>query len=201
VRSASARGVRGTRADSAAIVSAIATPGTVEAEFRYAIEAGGFLMIQVRRSRMALATALGASLALGSVLPVGATGTLPVPTARLAAATTPAACTPGRSLCPIPIEFARGAFSGQATSTLTAITSQRWFSVEARAGQTMIVLVKGRGPTRGVVYFPNGRRDGQPGGRVFDGPLPLTGTYRIRVTESPMGTAWRGPVTVVVVIY
>jgi hypothetical protein len=161
----------------------------------------GVLMIQVRLARMTLASALAAGLALGSVLPAGATGSSPVLIPRLAVATTPAACTPGRSTCPIPITFVLGAYSAQATSTLTGITSQRWFSVKARAGQTMIVLVKGRGPTRGVVYFPNGRRDGQPGGRVFDDVLPVTGTYRIRVTESPMGTAWRGPVTVVVVIY
>lgn len=158
-------------------------------------------MILVRFSRVALAAALAASLALGSVSLVGATGSSPARTAKLGAAAAPAACTPGRSACPIPIRFARGAYSGQATSTLTGISSQRWFSVKARAGQTMIVLVEGRGPTRGEVRFPNGLKDGQPGGRVFDGPLPVTGTYRIRVTESLMGTAWRGPVTVVVVIY
>ncbi len=158
-------------------------------------------MIHVRFSGLALAAALAASLAFGSVLPVGATGSTPARTAGGGVAAAPVACTPGRSACPIPIRFALGAYSAQATSTLTGITSLRWFSVKARAGQTMIVLVEGRGPTRGEVRFPNGQVDGQPGGRVFDGPLPVTGTYRIRVTESQMGSAWRGPVTVVVLIY
>jgi len=61
--------------------------------------------------------------------------------------------------------------------------------------------VKGHGPTRGVVYFPNGRSNGQPGGRVFDGTLPVSGDYRIRVTESAMGQAWSGRVVVIALIY
>ncbi len=158
-------------------------------------------MIQVRLSRMAVATALATSLLLGTVTLVGASGSAPAPADQPGVATVQAACTPGRAACPIPIRFARGAYSAQATSTLTGISSQRWFSVKAHAGQVMIVLVEGRGPTRGVVHFPNGAMDGQPGGRVFDGLVPVTGTYRIRVTESSMGTAWRGPVTVVVLIY
>jgi len=56
-------------------------------------------------------------------------------------------------------------------------------------------------PTRGVVYFPGGGSSGQPGGRVFDGALPTTGDYRIRVTESSMGEAWSGRVDVIAVIY
>jgi hypothetical protein len=158
-------------------------------------------MIHVPFLRAAGAATLAAGLALASVSFVGASGPATARTSITGQAITAAACTPGRSACPIPIRFARGAYSGQATSSLTAMSSVRWFSVKARAGQAMIVLVEGRGPTRGVVYFPNGRTNGQPGGRVFDGQLPATGTYRIRVTESSMGSAWSGPVTVVAVVY
>jgi hypothetical protein len=112
-----------------------------------------------------------------------------------------AACVPGAKACPIRISFARGAYSGHASSTLTGITSNRWFVVRARANQSMIVIVKGAGPTRGIVHFPNGQFDGQPGGRIFDDRLPVSGNYRIEVTESPMAEAWRGRVTVIVVIY
>lgn len=114
---------------------------------------------------------------------------------------TAATCSPGARSCPIRISFAPGAYSGQAHSTLLGIRSQRWFVVRARAGQTMIIVVNGRGPTRGTVYFPNGRLSGQPGGRVFDGALPVTGDYRIRVTESAMGQAWSGRVDVVALVY
>ena len=112
-----------------------------------------------------------------------------------------ATCTSGSSACPIRITFRPGAYSGQGTSSLSGLSSSRWFVVRARAGQTMIVIVKGAGPTRGIVYFPNGHHEGQPGGRVFDGLLPKPGDYRIRVSESLMGSAWRGRVDVLVVIY
>lgn len=112
-----------------------------------------------------------------------------------------AACSPGSRTCPIRISFAPGSYSGQGRTQLRGIGSTRWFVVRARAGQSMIVLVEGTGPTRGVVSFSNGRSSGQPGGRVFDGIVPAGGDARIRVTESPMGQAWSGPVDVVVVIY
>ena len=110
-------------------------------------------------------------------------------------------CTAGAKACPIRITFATGAYSGQAHSRLTGIHDQKWFVVKARAGQTMIVIVKGAGATRGIVYAPNGTSSGQPGGRVYDAVLPASGDYRIRVTESPMGEGWSGGIDVIVVIY
>ena len=118
-----------------------------------------------------------------------------------ASATTTAACTAGSSACPIRITFAPGAYSGQAHSQLSGMTSVKWFVVHARRGQVMVVVVEGAGPTRGTVYGPNGTSNGQPGGRVFDGVLSATGDYRIRVSESPMGSAWSGRVDVVALIY
>jgi hypothetical protein len=112
-----------------------------------------------------------------------------------------AGCTAGAHACPIRITFAAGAYSGQAHSQLTGIHSEKWFAVHARADQTMIVVVEGKGATRGIVYFPNGHSSGQPGGRVFDDVLPVSGDYKIKVTESQMGEAWSGRVDVVVLIY
>jgi hypothetical protein len=112
-----------------------------------------------------------------------------------------ATCSTGTRACPIRITFANGAYSAQAHGQLTGIDSELWFVVDARASQSMITVVEGAGPTRGVVTFPNGQMDGQPGGRVFDGLLPASGDYRIRVTESPMGEGWSGRVDVVTLIY
>lgn len=112
-----------------------------------------------------------------------------------------AACTAGARACPVRVAFASGAYSGQAHTELTGASSERWFVLTARAGQTMVVVVKGAGATRGTVYFPSGASSGQPGGRVFDAVLPASGDYRIRVTESPMGEAWSGRVDVVALIY
>ena len=112
-----------------------------------------------------------------------------------------AACTPGSYACPIPITFGLGSYTAQASTTLSGMGDARWFVVQARAGQSMVVVVKGAGATRGTVYLPAGGFEGQPGGRVFDEVLPSTGGYRIRVTESPMGSVWSGRVDVIVLAY
>jgi len=112
-----------------------------------------------------------------------------------------ATCATGSRACPIRITFAQGAFSAQAHGQLTGVDSELWFVVDARADQSMVTVVEGAGATRGVVTFPNGQTEGQPGGRVFDGLLPVSGEYRIRVTESPMGEGWSGRVDVVSLIY
>ncbi len=140
--------------------------------------------------------ASGAGSAAGRASASSAMQPGPAPVAVVAAA-----CAPGARACPIRITFSPGAYSGQAHSTLTGIGSQRWFVVRVRTGQTMVVLVEGRGAARGIVSFPGGRASGQPGGRVFDGTVPVSGDYRIRVTESPMGEAWSGRVDVVVLVY
>lgn len=112
-----------------------------------------------------------------------------------------ATCSPGAQACPIRIEFAAGAYSGQAHSQMTGITSEKWFVVHANADQAMVVVVEGVGPTRGIVYSPNGDHSGQPGGRVFDEVLSVSGDYKIKVKESTMGEAWSGRVDVVALIY
>jgi hypothetical protein len=112
-----------------------------------------------------------------------------------------ATCSMGTRACPIRITFALGAFSAQAHGQLTGVNSELWFVVDARASQSMVAVVEGAGATRGILTFPNGRTEGQPGGRVFDGVLPTSGDYRIHVTESPMGEGWSGRVDVVTLIY
>lgn len=151
----------------------------------------GFLGVLVAIVLASAAPALAASRASMSQAPDLASGTT----------SQAVTCTAGSRACPIRISFASGAYSGQAHSQLTGIHSEKWFVVNARADQHMIVIVEGAGPTRGFVYFPDGHSIGQPGGRVFDQTLPASGDYRIRVTESPMGEAWSGRVDVLVVIF
>ncbi len=98
------------------------------------------------------------------------------------------------------IKFKRGATSATASGWLNKVGDQAYFVLTARAGQHMRVTINGRGATRGVVTFPSGKEDGQPGGVIFDDRLDETGDYRIRVTESQMGESWRGRFTVKVEI-
>jgi hypothetical protein len=154
----------------------------------------------------ALRGLLGAAVAIvlassGSALASGGASTDRAGQLAPAAIHAAAACSPGARACPIRIAFAAGAFSGQSHSRLTGIRSKKWFVVSALAGQTMVVVVAGRGPTSGTVLSPNGESNGQPGGRVFDDSLPVSGKYLIRVAESQMGEAWSGRVDVVALVY
>jgi len=90
------------------------------------------------------------------------------------------------------VTFARGATVARATGYLRGVNHAALFVLRARAGQHMRVEINGRGSTRGVVIFPSGKQDGQPGGVIFDDNIDESGDYRIRVTESSMGDAWRG---------
>ena len=96
------------------------------------------------------------------------------------------------------VYFARGATRATARGYLRGIRDEANFILRAKAGQHMRVEIRGRGATRGVVTFPSGQSDGQPGGVIFDGILPDTGDYRIRVTESSMADPWRGNFTVII---
>ena len=96
------------------------------------------------------------------------------------------------------VYFARGATRATARGYLRGIRDEANFVLRAKAGQHMRVEIRGRGATRGMVTFPSGQGDGQPGGVVFDGILPDTGDYRISVSESSMADPWRGSFTVII---
>lgn len=96
------------------------------------------------------------------------------------------------------VYFARGATRATARGYLRGIRDEANFVLRAKAGQHMRVEIRGRGATRGVVTAPSGQIEGQPGGVIFDGILPDTGDYGIRVTESMMADPWRGSFTVII---
>jgi hypothetical protein len=96
------------------------------------------------------------------------------------------------------VYFARGATRATVRGYLRGAHDEANFVLRARAGQHMRVEIRGRGATRGMVTFPSGQGDGQPGGVIFDGILPDTGDYGIRVTESSMANPWRGSFTVII---
>jgi hypothetical protein len=98
------------------------------------------------------------------------------------------------------IRFARRATVARASGYLRGVREEKWFVLRAQAYQHVRVEIKGRGATRGVLYFPSGKQDGGPGGVIFDGIIDENGDYRIRVTESSMANSWRGGFTVTVEI-
>src|SRR5713226_8235664 len=96
------------------------------------------------------------------------------------------------------VYFARGATRATARGYLNGIHDEANVVLRAKAGQHMRVNIRARGATRGMVTFPSGEGDVQPGGLIFDGILPDNGDYGIRVTESSMANPWRGSFTLIV---
>jgi|ERR1700686_2620634 len=96
------------------------------------------------------------------------------------------------------VYFARGATEARVTGYLRGIRDEAVFVLRAKAGQHMRVDIRGRGATRGMVILPNGQQEGAPGGVVFDGILPVTGDYHVRVSESSMANAWSGSFTLII---
>jgi hypothetical protein len=84
------------------------------------------------------------------------------------------------------ISFQPGQTSTQVEGRIAQDGAAVYFSLRARAGQHLRVRITPMTPgliTAGVVIFPSGRRDGGPGGLIFDYDLTETGEYFIRVTR------------------
>jgi hypothetical protein len=75
---------------------------------------------------------------------------------------------------------------------LSGFNDSREYVFDGRAGQRLTVEVEGAGGIRGTVVAPSGAQEGGPGGVIYDGVLAESGTYRLRVNESPMGEGWSG---------
>ena len=98
------------------------------------------------------------------------------------------------------IKFKPGATEASVKGRLNGMKDVARFVLRARKGQHMRVEIIAPDATRGFVRSPSGAEEGQPGGVIFDDELTETGDYRIRVTESPMGEAWKGSFTLKVTI-
>ena len=76
---------------------------------------------------------------------------------------------------------------------LRGFHSRAVFLLRARRGRTLTLGMTRGGPTVVMLRFPNGQSDGAPGG--VEDVLPITGDYRITLTEHRMGEPWNGPFT------
>lgn len=111
-------------------------------------------------------------------------------------------CRPGTSQsCPIPLRFARGSYGAMADGVLTQMPDARYYSINARAGQRMIITFTGLGAMRGGITYPAGGGDGPFDGQGTVITLPSNGTYIIYLGQNTMaGDPWRGGYTLSVLV-
>lgn len=92
-----------------------------------------------------------------------------------------------------PIHFAKGALSSTVTGQLKSNENDRWYRFNASSGQYAIINIAPLAGTPetanvGVLHMPNGTQDGTKGGIIYQGCLPATGTYRLRIARNLMAT-------------
>ncbi|WP_350561975.1 hypothetical protein [Psychrobacter sp. CAL346-MNA-CIBAN-0220] len=92
-----------------------------------------------------------------------------------------------------PIRFAKGQISTTLTGTLNPKQHERWYQFEASSGQYALINIAPLAGTSetanvGVLHMPNGSQDGTKGGIIYQGCLPVSGTYRLRIARNLMAT-------------
>ncbi|MDE4454353.1 hypothetical protein [Psychrobacter sp. DAB_AL62B] len=96
-----------------------------------------------------------------------------------------------------PIHFAKGAMTSTITGKLKPNENEHWYRFNATSWQYAVINIaplagKGTGTSEtanvGVLHLPNGTQDGTKGGIIYQGCLPATGEYRLRVARNLMAT-------------
>ena len=92
-----------------------------------------------------------------------------------------------------PIHFAKGAISSTVTGKLRPNENERWYRFDASSRQYAIINIAPLAGTPetanvGVLHMPNGTQDGTKGGIIYQGCLPTTGKYRLRIARNLMAT-------------
>ncbi|MDX1786856.1 MAG: hypothetical protein R3205_02025 [Psychrobacter sp.] len=92
-----------------------------------------------------------------------------------------------------PFHFAKGAISSTVTGKLKPNENERWYRFDASSRQYAIINIAPLAGTPetanvGVLHMPNGTQDGTKGGIIYQGCLPATGEYRLRIARNLMAT-------------
>ena len=91
------------------------------------------------------------------------------------------------------ITFGKGHISQHVTGKLSPKETEDWYQFNAAAGQYVVINITPLAGTRetanvGVLHMPDGSYDGTKGGIVYQGCLPLSGTYKLRIARNNMAT-------------
>ena len=95
----------------------------------------------------------------------------------------------------IPLRFANGAISLTFTGKLLPKQDEHWYQFNASQGQYAVINISNYQPQGaseianvGVLHFPNGGQDGTKGGIIYQGCVPQSGNYRLRIARNLMAT-------------
>lgn len=98
-----------------------------------------------------------------------------------------------KSTTDTPIRFAKGQVNTKVTGKLSPRQNEHWYQFSALKGQYAIINIApliGTTETAnvGVLHMPDGTQDGTKGGIIYQGCLPASGKYRLRMARNLMAT-------------
>lgn len=109
-----------------------------------------------------------------------------------------AQCVAGAQACPIPVHMKPGSDAITLVHTLTENVECCYYSLDARAGQTLTWAFSGPN-VRTTIAYPDGNSDGPGIPNAI--PLKATGTYVLGVTPDLMAENIYGPFRLMVTIH
>ena len=98
-----------------------------------------------------------------------------------------------KSTTDTPIQFTKGQISTKVTGKLSPKQNEHWYQFNATKGQYAIINITPLSGTPetanvGVLSIPNGTQEGNKGGIIYQGCLPTSGKYRLRMARNLMAT-------------
>lgn len=93
----------------------------------------------------------------------------------------------------MPIRLAKGHVSTTIKGKLNPEQNEHWYQFSAASGQFAVINIAPRDDTPevanvGILYLPDGQHDGSKGGIIYQGCLPVSGKYRLRIARNLMAT-------------
>ncbi|WLP94704.1 hypothetical protein [Psychrobacter sp. M13] len=94
---------------------------------------------------------------------------------------------------PTPIQINKGQISTTIIGKLNPNQNEHWYQFNAASWQYALINIApltGMSETAnvGVLHMPDGSQDGTKGGIVYQGCLPQTGNYKLRIARNLMAT-------------
>ncbi len=90
-----------------------------------------------------------------------------------------------------PIHINKGQISTTLTGKLMPSRNERWYQFDAMSWQYALINITSLAGTPetanvGVLHLPDGTQDGGKGGIIYQGCLPQTGNYKLRIARNLM---------------
>lgn len=91
------------------------------------------------------------------------------------------------------IQFKKGQITTSVEDVISAKQTDNWYQFNANEGQYAVINISSKSRINevanvGVLKFPSGAQEGTKGGIIYQGCLPESGKYQLRIARNLMAT-------------